>query len=364
MKEIVQPLEKIITRIENAKKALSLSDVSEKADELEKETVKEGFWDNSAKAGRMMSEIADMKKQVSEWESLEKRAKDLLEIANIAHEGDHEIISEVKAGTKDLERDLDKSEFTMLFSGQYDRNNAILSIYAGSGGVDAQDWAEMLLRMFLKFCEKEGFNAQIISISSGDEAGIKSVTVEVRAPWAYGYLKGESGVHRLVRLSPYDADKARHTSFALVDVIPEIETEESTIDEKDLKIETFKASGHGGQGVNTTDSAVRITHVPSGLVVTCQKERSQLQNKDSAMRVLASRLKTLEEKKAKKEIKEIRGETVSAEWGNQIRSYVLHPYNMVKDHRTGQETSNTSAVLEGDIDEFIESYLKYSVAGK
>ncbi|RJO60126.1 peptide chain release factor 2 [candidate division WS5 bacterium] len=364
MKAIVEPLEKIAERVERAEKALSIPDVEKSIKELEGKTSGEGFWDNSQKASRVMAEIADLKKQVTEWKDLKKRTDDLLEIARIAHENDHEIIGEVKAGTEELVRDLDKAEFTMLFSGPYDKNNAILSIYAGSGGVDAQDWAEMLLRMYLKFAEKQGFSPTILSISSGDEAGIKSVTVEVVGLWAYGYLRSEAGVHRLVRLSPYDADKARHTSFALVDVIPEIEKEDIQIEDKDLKIETFKASGHGGQGVNTTDSAVRIKHIPSGIVVTCQKERSQLQNKEYALKVLASRLKILEEKKTKKEISEIRGESVSAEWGNQIRSYVLHPYNMVKDHRTGQETSNTGAILEGGIDEFIERYLRDNVAKK
>lgn len=364
MKEVVEPIENILGRVEKAKKLLHIADLKKRAEELAKDSGQEGFWNNRDKATQVMTEAADLKKQVGEWEVLEARANDLLEIAQIAHANDHEIIKEVKEGTEELSRDLDKSEFTMLFSGPYDKNNAILSVYAGSGGVDAQDWAEMLLRMYLKFAEKQGFKATILSISSGDEAGIKSVTVEISGMWSYGYLKSEAGVHRLVRLSPYDADKARHTSFALVDVIPEIAAEEAQIEDKDLRIETFKASGHGGQGVNTTDSAVRITHIPSGLVVTCQKERSQLQNKESALKVLASRLKIIEEKKSKKEISEIRGETVSAEWGNQIRSYVLHPYNMVKDHRTGQETSNTSATLEGNIDEFIESFLKYSVAGK
>lgn len=364
MKEIVEPIEKVLKRVESAKKTLSIPDLAKEAEKLEKKSAEKGFWDNREKATEIMTEISDIRKQVSEWEDLEERTKDLLEIARIAHENDHEIVAEVKRGIEELEKDLDKSEFTMLFSSPYDKSNAILSVYAGSGGVDAQDWAEMLLRMYLKFAEKQGFKTAILSISSGDEAGIKSVTAEVSGAWAYGYLRSEAGVHRLVRLSPYDADKARHTSFALVDVIPEIETEEAQIEDKDLKVETFKASGHGGQSVNTTDSAVRITHVPSGLVVTCQKERSQLQNKEYALKVLASRLKIIEKKKVKEERAKIRGETISAEWGNQIRSYVLHPYNMVKDHRTSQETSNAESVLGGNIDEFVESFLKYSVAGK
>jgi len=364
MKELVEPIEKTVKRIEKAKKLLAISGIKEGVEKLKEESAKEGFWNNREKATGTMTKISDMEKQVGLWEGLEQKANDLLDIARIAQEHDHEIIAEIKTGITNLEKDLDKAEFTMLFSGQYDKNNAIFSIYAGSGGVDAQDWAEMLLRMYLKFSEKQDFKTTILSISSGDEAGIKGVTVEISGMWAYGYLKSEAGVHRLVRLSPYDADKARHTSFALVDVIPEIEAKDYEISEKDLKIETYKASGHGGQGVNTTDSAVRITHIPSGLVVTCQKERSQLQNKESALKVLASKLKVLEDKKTKAEISEIRGETLSAEWGNQIRSYVLHPYNMVKDHRTGQETSNSSAVLEGEIDEFIESFLRYSVARK
>lgn len=364
MKEIVEPIEKIVERIGKAKNLLAISDIQKSVEELKKEALTGGFWDNREKATGTMTKISDMEKQVDQWISLEQRAKDLLDIANLAHEHDHEIISEIKEGTKELEKDLDKSEFVMLFSESYDKNNAILSVYGGSGGVDAQDWAEMLLKMYLKFCEKQGFTATILSISSGDEAGIKSVTVEISGMWAYGYLKSEAGVHRLVRLSPYDADKARHTSFALVDIIPEIEMKDYSVEEKDLKIETFKASGHGGQGVNTTDSAVRIIHIPTGLTVTCQKERSQLQNKNSALKVLASRLKILEEKKTKEDISEIRGETLSAEWGNQIRSYVLHPYTMVKDHRTEQETSSASSVLDGGIDDFIESFLRYSVAKK
>ncbi len=364
MKEYRDKAENLLARIQKAKELLKIDALKTEAEKLEAESATEGFWDNQKKATETMSRISDLNKQVSEWEDLETRTKDILEIIKISKESDHEMVSEIKTGLGEIEKNLDKSEFTMLFSGSYDSNNAILSVYAGSGGVDAQDWAEMLLRMYLKFCEKQGFKAQVLSISSGDEAGVKSVTVEVTGMWAYGYLRSEAGVHRLVRLSPYDADKARHTSFALVDVIPEIEEKDYEIEEKDLKIETFKASGHGGQGVNTTDSAVRITHIPSGLVVTCQKERSQLQNKESAMKVLTSRLKVLEEKKAKKEISEIRGENISAEWGNQIRSYVLHPYNMVKDHRTGEETSDTGAVLEGAIDPFIESFLRHSVAGK
>ena len=364
MKEYKEKAKGLLDRIGEAKKILKIEALKEKAATLEKASAQEGFWNNPEKASKTMSEIADLKKQIAIWEDLEGRTNDILEIIGITSESDREMVADIEKGLSEIEKELDKAEFTMLFSGEYDKNNAILSVYAGSGGVDAQDWAEMLLRMYLKFAEKQGFQANILSISSGDEAGIKSVTVEITGMYSFGYLKSEAGVHRLVRISPYDADHARHTSFALVDIIPEIETDMKEIDEKDLKIETYRASGHGGQSVNTTDSAVRVTHIPTGLSATSQKERSQLQNKNSALKVLASRLKLQEEKKAKKEISEIRGETMSAEWGSQIRSYVLHPYNMVKDHRTGHETSNTDSVLGGEIDEFIESYLKHSVAGK
>ncbi len=364
MKESEEPLKEILGRIGKAKKVLAVSEVEKEIQKLEAHSAEPGFWDSQEEATKITTQIAELKKEVSGWNTIETKAEELLEMAKIVDEHDHEIIREIKERAEELRIDLDKQEFSMLFSGPYDKNNAILSIYAGSGGVDAQDWAEMLLRMYLKFAEKQDFKANILSISSGDEAGIKSVTVEITGKWAYGYLKSEAGVHRLVRLSPFDADHARHTSFTLVDVIPEIETSAQDIDERDLKVETFKASGHGGQGVNTTDSAVRITHIPTGLTVTCQKERSQLQNKTRAIKVLGSRLRLLEEKKAKKEISEIRGETLSAEWGNQIRSYVLHPYNMVKDHRTGIETSNTRSVLEGNIDKFIENFLRDSIARK
>lgn len=364
MKEYLDSLNALIERVERAKRLLDISALDKKASELEAESASEDFWDDHEKAARTMAEISDLRKQVAIWDELETRGKDLREITKLAHKSEKDLITDIEKGIAELTKELDEREFVMLFSGPYDRNSAILSVYAGSGGVDAQDWAEMLLRMYLKFCEKQGFTATILSISSGDEAGIKSVTVEVSGMWAYGYLRSEAGVHRLVRISPYDADKARHTSFALIDIVPEIEAEDYQIDEKDIKVDTFRASGHGGQSVNTTDSAVRVTHIPTGVSATSQNERSQLQNKNHAMKVLISRVKLLEEKRKKKEITEIRGEAVSAEWGNQIRSYVLHPYNMVKDHRTDTETSDTNGVLEGKIDEFIESYLKSVVAKK
>ncbi|MBC7224393.1 MAG: peptide chain release factor 2, partial [Anaerolineae bacterium] len=258
-----------------------------------------------------------------------------------------------------LERELAQREFTLLLSGPHDRDNAILSIHAGAGGTEAQDWAAMLLRMYLRWAERKGFRTQILDALDGEEAGIKTVTVRVEGPYAYGYLKCEKGVHRLVRLSPFDAAHRRHTSFALVEVMPELEDDvEVEIDPKDLRIDVFRSSGAGGQNVQKNATAVRITHLPTGIVVSCQNERSQLQNKETALRVLRARLYELELEKHRAEQARLRGEHVEAGWGNQIRSYVLHPYQMVKDLRTGYETGNTEAVLDGEIDDFIEACLK------
>ncbi len=274
---------------------------------------------------------------------------DLSEIAEIATEKELE----------NLQPEIDKLEELALFSGKYDSHNAILGFFAGAGGVDAQDWTEMLLRMYLRFAEKEGASVKIIDETRGAEAGIKSATIEIEMPHAYGKLKHESGVHRLVRQSPFNAKDLRQTSFALVEVMPAIERDdEVAIDPQEIRIDVFRSGGHGGQSVNTTDSAVRITHLQTGITVVCQNERSQLQNKETAMKVLKSRLAQLLEKQHKESIAEIRGDFSSPEWGNQIRSYVLHPYKMVKDHRTEYESSNPDAVLQGELDGFIDSELK------
>jgi peptide chain release factor 2 len=283
-----------------------------------------------------------------------------LELAELAEaEPDEEIEHHVAAEVDTIEKDLEALEFQLAFSGPYDASNAILAIHAGAGGTESQDWAEMLLRMYLRWCETRGFETDVLDSMFGEEAGIKSATVEVRGRNAYGNLKGERGVHRLVRLSPFDSSHARHTSFALVEVMPEVEgAVEVDIKEEDLRIDIYHSAGHGGQNVQKVATAVRITHIPTGIVVTCQNERSQGRNKESAMRVLEARLLELEiERKAEEQAK-LKGEHVSAGWSNQIRSYVLHPYKMVKDHRTDFETSNAAAVLDGDLDGFISAYLK------
>lgn len=268
----------------------------------------------------------------------------------------NKLIEEFEAAKTEFE--IEKLEVQALLNGPYDENNALLSIHAGAGGTEAQDWAEMLLRMFERWAEKRGYRYKVLDISAGEEAGIKSATIKIEGPYVFGWSKSESGVHRLVRLSPFDADHARHTSFALVEVIPEIRNLTLEIRNSDLRIDVYRASGHGGQKVNKTESAVRITHLPTGLVVACQNERSQLQNRETAMKILQSRLYQLKLQEEAKKKEELRGEFQSPEWGSQIRSYVLHPYKMVKDHRTGYETKDPEVVLNGDLDGFMEAYLK------
>ena len=306
-----------------------------------------------------MRRLASLREEVERSNSLEQRVQDALELATLANES---LIDELVAETEALEQEVGRLEFNLLLSGPYDRGGAILAIHAGAGGTDAQDWAEMLLRMYLRWAEARGFEADVVDRLVGDEAGIKRSTVTISGRYAYGYLTAERGVHRLVRLSPFDAAHRRHTSFALVEVWPDLDDEISvTIDPNDLQIDTFRASSAGGQHMQKNETAVRITHVPTGIVVSCQNERSQTQNREMAIRILRARLMQLEEEKRQAEIAELKGEHVDASWGNQIRSYVLQPYQMVKDHRTDHETGNVQAVLDGRLDDFIEAYLRYTM---
>jgi peptide chain release factor 2 len=311
-----------------------------------------------------MKELTAQQALVTRWTEIQSRLRDageLLELA--AEENNAEVVQEVAQETIALEKELNELEFTLLFSGPYDRNSAAISIHAGAGGTEAQDWAMMLLRMYLRWAEKSGYRAEILEETEGEEAGIKSVTVEVNGDLAYGRLKAERGVHRLVRLSPFDSNNRRHTSFALVEVMPELEDDgEIEINPDDVRVDIYHASGHGGQNVQKVATAVRLTHIPTGIVVTCQNERSQLQNKENAWKVLRGRLveKRIEEQEAERA--RIKGKHVEAGWGNAIRSYVLHPYQMVKDNRSEFETARTDLVLDGEIDPLIEAYLKSNVA--
>lgn len=307
----------------------------------------------------MLKELADLRQEVSSWEELRKHAADLVALADMAiQESEESLADELDAGAKSLEKEVADREFQLALNGPYDRRTAIVAIYSGAGGVDSQDWADMLFRMYLRWAERRGFKTEVLDVTYGEEAGIKSAMVEIAGPYAFGYLRAEKGVHRLVRLSPFDGNHRRHTSFASVDVMPEVDnTVEVKVDPEDVRMDVFRATGAGGQNVNKTSCAVRLTHVPTGIVATCQNERSQVQNRETAMKILTARLLELELRKVEQQKAELRGEHVEAEWGNQIRSYVLHPYTMVKDHRTNVETSDTTGVLDGEIDQFIQAYL-------
>lgn len=319
-----------------------------------------GFWTNMARATELSQKLARIKEDVQLFDSLMSQAEDIETLIELLQEEeDPATESEVQAELSDLLEKIEKLEFQLMLSGEHDRSNAILEIHSGAGGTESQDWAEMLLRMYLRWCERKGYKTQVVDILQGEEAGIKSATVMVQGNYAYGYLRAETGVHRLVRLSPFDANHRRHTSFASVFVYPEIEDDiEIEINESDIRIDTYRAGGHGGQHVNTTDSAVRITHIPTGIVVQCQNERSQHKNKEIAMRILRSRLYEYELEKREKERLKIESEKSDIAFGNQIRSYVFHPYKMVKDLRTGVEVGDVERVMDGDIDVFIKAYLK------
>jgi len=310
-----------------------------------------------------MRRLGELKGQAEAWKGLERKVNDLLALAELSEEEDESSLQDdIASETDKAYAKFEEMEIELMLGGEYERGNAFLAVHAGAGGTEAQDWAEMLLRMYLRWAERRGYKAEVVDTSPGEEAGIKSALIQISGLYAYGYLKAERGVHRLVRLSPFDGSHSRHTSFALVEVMPEVDREvDIQINPDDLRIDLFRASGHGGQSVQKTSSAVRITHLPTGIVAACQNERSQYQNKEIAMKVLRSRLLELELEKRAEEQARLKGEHVAAGWGNQIRSYVLHPYKMVKDHRTEHETSNPNAVLDGDLDDFIYAYLKHSI---
>jgi peptide chain release factor 2 len=306
-----------------------------------------------------MKQYNAIKAEVESWRSFSRRLNDTLELAQL---DDESLRVDLEAEVTAIETELEKRSFTAMLSGKYDRDPAILAIHAGAGGTDSQDWAAMLERMYLRWAERRGFQAEILDITEGEEAGIKSVTISVGGEYAFGYLRSEKGVHRLVRLSPFDAAHRRHTSFALVEVLPQVAMDEAEIeiDPGDIKMDVYRSSGAGGQNVQKNATAVRITHIPTGIVVTCQNERSQTQNREFAMRILRARLLELRQAEKEEERAVLRGEYTKAEWGSQIRSYVLHPYQMVKDHRTEYESGNTQAVLDGDLDKFMDAYLRQS----
>lgn len=325
---------------------------------MREESEQPNFWNDPQKAGRVMQELESLQSEAEEFDRLKQALQDIEFLLSTEFDAGAE--NALQHDFLDIEDKLAAWEFKALLGGEYDREHALMTIRSGAGGVDAQDWAEMLLRMYLRYAEKHGYKTAVLDESRGGEAGIKSVTIEVSGQYAYGYLRGEAGIHRLVRLSPFNANNLRQTSFASVEVLPAIQDEKKIeIKPDEIRIDTYRASGAGGQHVNKTESAVRITHIPSGLIAACQSERSQLQNREQAMKLLRSKLvqKLLEEQEAEK--RKLRGEFKSAEWGNQIRSYVLHPYTMVKDHRTNAETSDAQGVLDGNLDTFIESELKF-----
>ena len=320
------------------------------------------LWNDAPKAQKLMTEKNRLDADIADYQRLEQNKKDLADLIELAEsENDETVLAEAAAQLEALQKEAAAKELESLLSGEADSNDTFLEIHPGAGGTEAQDWAEMLLRMYQRYVALRGYQAEILDITEGDGAGIKGVTLKIEGENAYGYLKAEKGVHRLVRISPFDSNARRHTSFASVEVIPEIKNDnEIEIKPEDLKIDTFHSGGCGGQGVNTTDSAVRVKHIPTGIVVQCQNERSQIQNKETAINVLKSKLAQLQEEQQQKDLNKIQGDLKKIEWGSQIRSYVFHPYNMVKDHRTDYETSDTTGVMNGKIQPFIEEYLKKS----
>ena len=338
-----------------------IANLEAELNKLEAKTTEQNFWEDASNSSKVLKRITELKNKVTTYNAVQKELESLIEINNLLQEEkDEELEKELEKGVHSAEKEIEKLEISTLLSGKYDSNNAIVTLHPGAGGTEAQDWAEMLYRMYTRWATANGFSVEELDYLDGEEAGIKSVTFLVSGPYAYGYLKGEQGVHRLVRISPFDAGGRRHTSFASVEVLPEITDDiEIDINPDDLKIDTYRASGAGGQHINKTSSAVRITHIPTNIVVACQTERSQIQNRETAMKMLKSKLLHLKEQEHKETIEELKGIQMDIAWGSQIRSYVFCPYTMVKDHRTGYEVGNVQAVMDGDLNGFMDAYLKF-----
>lgn len=361
MKQLIETLSNMLESVRTALGQIGIESSEARLAELEEQISAPGFWDDAPVAERMSSEASALRKYIASWRELESDLATTLELAELSDDAQADEFSAQLAG---LATRYDRLMIELKLGGEFDAGPAVVQISAGVGGTDAQDWAEMLMRMYVRYCEKAGFKAELFDVSPGEEAGIKSATLEVTGRYAYGKLKCEKGVHRLVRLSPFNSQNLRQTSFALVDVIPEIPVEKVSINPDDLRVDVYRSGGHGGQSVNTTDSAVRITHLPTGIVVSIQNERSQLKNKEKAMSILASRLSEVARSQQLDDIAQIRGKVKSADWGAQIRSYVMQPYTKVKDHRTDFETSDVNSVLSGEIESFIEAYLTHSIEQK
>ncbi|HTE58488.1 MAG TPA: peptide chain release factor 2 [Verrucomicrobiae bacterium] len=362
MEQLLKHSKELQADIRTACQKLRISEQAVELAKLQERASTPDFWADSAQAQDIMKQIAGLENRTKPWLELRQLVDDLVDLLNLK---DESLTPDIQKQFEEAGRTFGALKKQLRFSGVFDGNNALLSIHAGAGGTDAQDWAQMLLRMYVRWAEGHDYGVQVIDESAGDEAGIKSTTLEITGDFVYGRLKGEHGVHRLVRLSPFNADNLRQTSFAKVEILPEIDRPDDVhIDEKELKIDVFRSGGHGGQSVNTTDSAVRITHIPTNIVVVIQNERSQLQNKETAMTILRSRLAHLKMEQHAEKLSELKGPNQSAEWGNQIRSYVLHPYKQVKDLRTRHETSDPDAVLDGKLDSFIDTYLEHQLGAK
>src|SRR3989338_5376467 len=353
MSDLNQKIEDLDTRLEKIEKTFNLTDKKKKLSGLESQSMDPALWDDQERARKLMRNLDNLKKEIGELEGLRGEVRALVALKEVG-----KVPADFTNETRKLEKRVEKFELKRFLSKPYDEKNALVSIHAGQGGTEAMDWANMLYRMYLRFCERRGWKTDTVDVSEGEEAGVKSITFKVEGLYAYGYLKGEAGTHRLVRQSPFNADKLRQTSFALVEVLPVISPSEVEINESDIAFDAFRSGGAGGQNVNKVSTAVRVKHIPTNITVTAQTERSQLQNRENAMKLLLAKLWALRQAQGKKELDEIKGGNTQGSWGTQIRSYVLHPYHMIKDLRTEVETSNTDGVLDGDLDKFIEAELR------